>query len=139
MTDALPEFAEQLLDNRVFAVLATVSAGGAPQSSVIWVKRDGGQVVFSTIRGRLKTRHMEQNPRVSLCLYDPEDPYAYVEIRGTVTMEEQGGPELIDELSRAYDGKSWTVRPHETRLVCRVTPTKVIHQMASQSPRYRPT
>ncbi|MGH3715705.1 MAG: PPOX class F420-dependent oxidoreductase [Micromonosporaceae bacterium] len=136
MTVALPEFAKQLLDDRVFAVLATVSAGGSPQSSVIWVKRDAEQVIFSTIRGRLKTRHMERNPKVSLCLYDPKDPYAYVELRGTVTMDEAGGAELIDELSRAYDGKPWTVRPHETRLVCRVTPSKVIEHVAAQSPRF---
>ncbi|MGH3738215.1 MAG: PPOX class F420-dependent oxidoreductase [Micromonosporaceae bacterium] len=138
MTVALPELARHLLDGRVFAVLATVTGSGAPQSSVIWVKRDGDQVVFSTIRGRLKTRNLERDPRVSLCLYDPADPYAYVEIRGTVTMDEQGGPELIDELSRAYDGKPWTVRPHETRLVCRVTPTKVIEHVAAQSPRHQP-
>jgi PPOX class probable F420-dependent enzyme len=125
------------LDGRVFAVLATVSPSGAPQSSVIWVKRDGNAVLFSTIRGRLKTRYMEQNPRVSLCLYDPDDPYAYVEIRGEVSITEQGGDALIDELSRVYDGKPWTIRLHETRVVCRVTPTKVIEHVAAQSPHAR--
>jgi PPOX class probable F420-dependent enzyme len=133
----LPESTRQLLDSEVFAVLATVSPGGAPQSSVIWVKRDGDDVLFSTIRGRLKARYMEQNPRVSLCLYDPGDPYFYVEVRGEVSLTEDGGDALIDELSRAYDGKPWTIRPHETRVVCRVTPTKVIEHVAAQSPKSR--
>jgi hypothetical protein len=56
-----------------------------------------------------------------------------VEVRGTVSMTEEGGVELIDELSRAYDGVPWTVRPTETRVVVRVTPTKVIEHIAPQS------
>lgn len=130
----LPEVSRRMLDGRVFAVLATVSPGGAPQTSVIWVKRDGDEVLFSTIRGRLKTRNMERQPRISLCLYDPEDPYQYVEIRGDVSLTEQGGDALIDELSRRYDGKPWQSRPHETRVVCRVTPTKVFERTSSRSP-----
>lgn len=131
----LPDGARRLLDERVFAVLATVTAGGAPQSSVIWVKRDGDDAVFSTIRGRLKTRNMEREPRVSLCLYDPADPYQYVEIRGEVSLTEEGGDALIDELSRAYDGRPWQPRPGDVRVVCRLTPTKVIERVTRQSPR----
>lgn len=138
MTVALPPDTRALLDANVYPVLATVGPNG-PQASIIWAERDGDDVVFSTIRGRLKTRHMEADPRVSLCFPDPADPYFYVEIRGTVAITEAGGVELIDRLSRAYDGVPWRVRPNETRVVCRLTPTKVIEHVASQSPRYRPT
>jgi hypothetical protein len=37
------------------SVLATSNADGRPQSTVIFVKRDGEAVVFSTIKGRIKT------------------------------------------------------------------------------------
>ncbi len=37
------------------SVLATSNADGRPQSTVIFVKRDGEAVVFSTIKGRSKT------------------------------------------------------------------------------------
>ena len=129
----LSDDARRLFGPPVFAVLSTVSPSGAPQSSVIWVRTDGDDVLFSTIRGRLKCNNMERNPRVSLCAYDPADPYTYVEVRGTVTLTEEGGVELIDELSRAYDGVPWTVRPQETRVVVRLTPTKVIEHVAPQS------
>src|SRR5688500_10930270 len=116
-----------LLDRRAILVLGTVNPAGGPQTSVIWAKHDAGDVVFSTIRGRRKTRNIERDPRVSICLYDPADPYRYVELRGTVTLTEDGGPELIDELSRAYDGKPWVEKkPGVVRVVCRVTATKVI-------------
>ena len=129
----LPELLITLLDHNTFFVLSTTGRDGAPQSSVIWATREDDEIVFSTIRGRVKTRNMERNPQVSLCAYDPADPYSYVEVRGTVSMVEEGGVELIDELSRAYDGVPWTVRPTETRVVCRVTPTKVIEHIAPQS------
>jgi PPOX class probable F420-dependent enzyme len=124
---ALPELARRLLDQFVFVVLSTVNPDGSPQSSVIWAKRDGDAVVFSTIRGRRKTLNMERDPRVSLCAYDPVDPYQYVELRGSVTLTEEGGPELIQELSMRYDGEHFTEsNPANVRVVCRVTPSKVI-------------
>ncbi|GAA2375678.1 PPOX class F420-dependent oxidoreductase [Dactylosporangium salmoneum] len=121
MNDTLKE----LLDRRAFLVLSTVNPDGAPQSSVIWGKHDGGDVVFSTIRGRRKTRNMERDPRVSICVYDPANPYRYVEVRGTVTLTEEGGPALIDELSQAYTGKPWEEpNPDNVRVVCRVSATQ---------------
>jgi PPOX class probable F420-dependent enzyme len=124
---ALPELTRRLLDANVFVVLATVNPDGAPQSSVIWAKRDGDEVVFSTIRGRRKTLNMQRDPRVSLCAYDPVDPNHYVEIRGTVTLTEDGGPDLIQELSMRYDGVRFTESdPANVRVVCRVTPSRVI-------------
>jgi hypothetical protein len=39
----------------------------------------------------LATVNMARDPRVSLCLYDPADPFQYVEVRSTVDMVEEGG------------------------------------------------
>lgn len=123
----LPDLAKKLIDDKVFAALSTTNPDGAPQSSVIWVKRDGDDVLFSTIEGRRKTRNMQRDPRVSLLLIDPANPYAYAEIRGAVTMELDGGPELIQELSDLYTGKPFHEHnPDNVRLVCRITPTKVV-------------
>jgi len=135
MTVTLSDAARALLNPPVFTVLATVSADGSPRSSVVWVRTDGDDVLFSTIRGRLKCRNMEREPRVSLCAYDPADPYGYVEVRGTVTLTEDGGDDLIAEMSLAYDGKPWQHRPEETRVVARVTPTKLVEHLTPQSPK----
>jgi PPOX class probable F420-dependent enzyme len=135
VTETLPAEARSLFQAPVFVVLTTINPDGSPQSSVVWSRLDGDTVLMSTIRGRRKCRNMERDPRVTLLAYDPEDPYYYVELRGAVTLDEAGGVELIDELSRAYDGKPWQVRPAETRVVVRFTPRKVISHVASQSPR----
>ncbi len=124
---SLGELAERLIDGNVFVTLSTINPDGGPQSSVIWVKRDGDEVVFSTILGRRKTLNMERDPRVSLCFFDPANPYRYIEVRGTVTMTTEGGPELIEELSQRYDGRSFTESsPDNVRVVCRVTATRVV-------------
>jgi PPOX class probable F420-dependent enzyme len=123
----LPDLARSLLDGNVFVVLTTINPNGGPQSSVIWAKRDGDEVVFSTILGRRKTRNMQRDPRVSLCFYDPKDPYWYVELRGTVTMTQGGGPELIEELSQRYTGQSFREgSPSNVRVVCRLHLTKAV-------------
>jgi len=130
MAVALTDLARRLLDGNTFAILSTLNPDGAPQSSVIWVKRDGDDVVFSTIRGRRKTRNMERDPRVSICMYDPADGYLYTEIRGSVELTEEGGRELINELSLRYDDKPFRVEaPEVTRVVCRIAPDKVIDHL----------
>ncbi|HCT78679.1 MAG TPA: PPOX class F420-dependent oxidoreductase [Micromonosporaceae bacterium] len=123
----LPDLAKDLIDSQTFGTLATTNPNGSPQTSVIWVKREGDDVIFSTIRGRRKTLNMERDPRVALMLFDPNDPYVYAEIRGTVSFTTDGGPELIEELSQMYDGKSFHEKHADAvRLVCRLKPTKVI-------------
>ena len=127
MSVPLPDLARRLLDANTFAILSTINPDGAPQSSVIWVKRDGDDILFSTIRGRRKTKNMERDPRVTICMFDPTDPYAYVEIRGRVELTEKDGRELINELSLRYDGVDFRVEsPDVIRVICRVTPYRVV-------------
>jgi PPOX class probable F420-dependent enzyme len=127
VTTPLSDLARRLVDEPTFAVVSTTNPDGAPQASVIWVKRDGDDILFSTIRGRRKTRNMERDPRVSVVLYDPADPYRYVEVRGTVSLTENGGRALIDELSLKYDGVPFPVEdPERIRVVVRVHPERVV-------------
>ncbi|AGZ46507.1 PPOX class F420-dependent oxidoreductase [Actinoplanes friuliensis] len=129
MTTALPDKVRKLLDGPTFVVVTTVNADGSPQSTVVWVKRDGDDILFSTVRGRKKTRNMERDPRISICAYDPEQPYSYFTVDGSVALVEEGGKELINELSLKYDGQPYTFDPPEAvRVVCRLTPRKVISQ-----------
>jgi PPOX class probable F420-dependent enzyme len=133
MGEALTDDVRPLFQAPVFVVMSTINPDGQPQSSVVWAKVEGDEVVISTIRGRRKCRNMERDPRITLIAYDPDDPYVYVELRGTVTLDEEGGDALINELSLAYDGEPFTHRPTETRVVVRFTTTKVIRHVAPQS------
>ncbi|GHG38310.1 MULTISPECIES: PPOX class F420-dependent oxidoreductase [Amycolatopsis] len=120
------EATKALFDGKNFPVVATINADGSVQTSVVWAKRDGDDVLFATVRGRLKERNLRRDPRVSLSVFDLEDPLKYVEVRGRAEITEEGGRELINELSHKYDGKDFRTEPPEVvRVVVRVVPDKV--------------
>ena len=120
------EATKALFDGKNFPVIATINADGSVQTSVVWAKRDGDTVLFATVRGRLKERNMRRDPRVSLSVFDLEDPLKYVEIRGRAEITEEGGRELINELSHKYDGKDFRTEPPEVvRVVVRVVQDKI--------------
>jgi PPOX class probable F420-dependent enzyme len=140
MSNSLPDDAKALLDSNVFVTLATINDDGSPQLTVNWVKHDGDEVLISTIRGRRKERNLRRDPRVSVLAVNPDNPHNYLEVRGTVTVTEEGGAELIDELSEKYDG----VRPYPLRatqpprVVVRLTPEHVVWRMTRPSPGIAP-
>jgi PPOX class probable F420-dependent enzyme len=124
---AFPLSAEtlRLLDGRNYAVLATVNPDGSPQTSVVWVGRDGADLLLSTVEGRVKHRNMVRDPRVSVTIIDSADPENYVELRGTVSMTPDIDNQVDNELSWKYDGKDKDPdRPGAVRVVVRMTVEK---------------
>jgi PPOX class probable F420-dependent enzyme len=124
---AFPLSAEtlRLIDGRNYAVLATVNPDGSPQTSVMWVGRDGADLLLSTVEGRKKHRNMVRDRRVSVTIIDSADPENYVELRGTVSMTPDIGAEVDNQLSWKYDGKDKDPdRPGAVRVVVRMTVSK---------------
>ncbi|KAA2254040.1 PPOX class F420-dependent oxidoreductase [Solihabitans fulvus] len=126
MTVQLNDAVRALLDGRNFAVLATVNADGSPQTSAMWIGRDGDDLVFSTVAGRLKDRNIRRTPQVSVTILEDGNPYNYVEVRGLAKIEESGGVELNDKLSWKYDGKPFEQDAEgAVRVVVRVSPQRL--------------
>jgi PPOX class probable F420-dependent enzyme len=124
MTPALPDAARELLDGPHTAILATPNRDGHPQSSVIFVKRSGDTVEFSTIRGRLKTRNMQRDPRVSLLVL--AHPGKYLEIRGHVDITDDPEKTLLREMYDRYmNGATPPPEPDAERVIVRVHPEKL--------------
>ena len=126
MSMTLNDATLRLLDGKNYAVLATVNPDGSPQTSVIWVGRDGADVLFSTVEGRVKHRNMVRDPRVSISVIDWVDPENYIELRGRVSMTPDVGRRLDTQLSWKYDGKDpGEDRPGAVRVVVRLVVDKV--------------
>ncbi len=68
------------LEEKRFAVLATMNPDGSSQQTVMWYLIEGDELVFNTKRGRRKQRNLERDPRVSLCI---ADGYRFVTVSGT--------------------------------------------------------
>jgi PPOX class probable F420-dependent enzyme len=117
----------RLLDGKNFATVATLGPGGSPQASVVWVKRDGDAILFSSTAGRQKVRNLTEDPRVSVSIFDLANPYDSVEIRGTADLAVDEHKLLPRELSHKYLGEDPPkAEPGEVRIMVRVTPEKVI-------------
>ncbi|MFZ0322649.1 MAG: PPOX class F420-dependent oxidoreductase [Actinomycetes bacterium] len=128
MPVALPTQAHRYFDQAQFATLATLEPDGRPQLSVVWIKRDGDDVLVSTVKGRRKHRNLERDARATVLVYDKDDPYHYVELRGTTTMADEGGRQLIDDLCQKYRGITpypWD-GPDAVRVVVRISADKVV-------------
>ncbi|MFC9061820.1 PPOX class F420-dependent oxidoreductase [Streptomyces sp. NPDC057074] len=116
-----------LLDGRNFASVATLGPDGSPQNSVVWIKREGDTVLFSSVDGRQKVRNLRRDPRISLSVYDLANPYTSVEIRGTAEIVPDEGKRLPRDLSHKYLGIDPPAeQDEETRVIIRVVPRKIV-------------
>ena len=116
----------EILEGPNFGVVATVKPDGTPQTSVVWIDWDGENVIFNTIITRAKGRNLLHDPRVSISVWDGEDPYRYVEIEGVASFDPEGAAEHIHKLSRKYRGVDYPTP--DGRVIVRVRPTRV-HSM----------
>jgi PPOX class probable F420-dependent enzyme len=127
MAVALDETTRRLLDGKAFAVISTIGPDGAPQTSVVWVKRDDDAVLFTTTTRRQKARNLARDPRVSLSIFDAANLYQTFEIRGRAELVPDPNRNLSRELTRKYLGTDPPADPPgEERLIVRVVPDKVI-------------
>ena len=116
----------RILDDKNFATVATVNPDGGPQASVVWFRRDGDSVLFSITSDKQKARNLARNPRVAVTVFDLENPYDSVEIRGHAELVEDAGKELPKQLSHRYlDEDPPPEHDDVVRLVARVIPEKV--------------
>ena len=98
------EETRRLLDGRNVATVATLNPDGGPQTTVVWIVRDGDFVLFSTTAGRQKARNLARDPRVSLTVFDAGNPYQSVDIRGTAELIEDRDKSLLRPLWQKYLG-----------------------------------
>ena len=124
----IPEKYRDLFNKRAFASLATLMPNGDVQVTPVWVDVDDSSVLFNSARGRVKDKNVRRDPRVTLTLIDPDNPYRYLEVRGRVVdITEKGAAQHIDKLAKKYLGvdKYPYAKPGEVRVLYRVKPEHV--------------
>jgi hypothetical protein len=127
VTTIVPETHADLLTKPAFAHLATVGPDGTPQVTPMWFECDGEDMLFSTLKTRRKYRNVLREPRVTISISDPDNPYRYLQIRGEARLEDDVRAELVAGLVRKYLGDGiypWD-EPGADRATIRVRCTKV--------------
>jgi PPOX class probable F420-dependent enzyme len=118
---------QQFLENPFVGVVTDLRPDGSPHSTIVWVDVDDGGVSFNTAYGRAKPTYIADDPRVSLTVVDPEDPYRWLSISGTATLVDDGADAHIDRLAKKYIGAdSYPFRqPGERRVTVRIAVEKI--------------
>jgi PPOX class probable F420-dependent enzyme len=127
MAATIPEAYRDLFQKRAFASLGTLMPDGSPQVTPVWCDFDGEYVIFNSARGRQKDLNVRRDPRVSLSILDPDNPYRYLEVRGhVVDITQEGADHSIDRLAKKYLGvdKYPYAQPGEVRVVYKVRPER---------------
>ena len=125
MPATVPEKYQDLFSKQAFANLATLMPNGQPQVTPVWCDFDGTHVLVNSAKGRQKDRNMRRDPRVSLAIQDPANPYRYLEIRGKVVeITEEGADAHIDRMAKKYlDKDKYPNRqPGEVRVLYKIEP-----------------
>jgi len=114
------------------AVLSTVNQDGSIHGAVVWFSLESGELAVNSAEGRRWPRNLERDPRVTLVVLDPANPYAYAEIRGTAAGTRDDAEAHLDRLARRYLGEdTYRRRPGEVRRKYVITPLRVRYTDAS--------
>ena len=131
--DSLHPKVTELASEDNFAALTTLMPDGHPQTQVMWVDADGDHLLINTELHRQKFKNVQRDPRVTLTIWDREDPYSFVEVRGEVVEKAKGAEarEHIDKLSYKYHGKPYETQIRSERVVLRIVPLRQVIRMPS--------
>ena len=99
----------------------------------MWVDADDDHLLINTEVHRQKFKNLERDPRVTLTIWDREDPYRFVEVRGEVVGIEKGprAREHIDKLSHKYHGRPYGTRIRSERVILRIAPSRQVIRIPS--------
>lgn len=124
---ALDHDLKDLAQGKNFAALTTLMTDGQPQTQIMWVGADDDHVIINTQLDRQKFRNVSNDPRVTVTVFDADNPYRYVEARGRVVRTQDGAEAAasIDELSRKYTGQDYGMGPTDSRVILFIEPSRI--------------
>src|SRR3954468_1886133 len=124
----VPDSHADLLDAPNTAVLTTVGPDGQPQSTAVWfLVDDDGLLKTSITTDRQKYRNLTRNPKATLFVLDPANPFRSIEVRATVELRPDTDKALLPKFAARYSTPVEMLdQPGSDRVVATLTPVRVI-------------
>ena len=125
----------QLFEGPNLGVLGTLRRDSTMHLTPVWVGWDGEAILVNTVVNRVKHKHLERDPRVSIVVTDAGDPTRYVSVTGVANLVLEGANEqfyeqaskyLRDEAALAAFAKE-SAASGDRRIIIRITPLGVMH------------
>jgi PPOX class probable F420-dependent enzyme len=125
---AIPDTHADLLDAPLTAVLTTIGPDGQPQSTAVWyLVDDDGVLKTSITTDRQKYRNLTRNPKATLFVLDPTNPFRTLEVRATVALTPDPDKALVPKFAARYSMPVEMLDvPGSERVVATFTPVRVV-------------
>lgn len=121
----IPDSHRDLLEGQVLT-LATVGEDGFPQVSEVWFVFEDGQLALSLNTRRQKLKNLETEPSCTAFLLDLQNPYRYLEVRGTAVIAPDDDRAFAEKVGAKYNAD---LREHDApgdrRVIVRIVPARV--------------
>lgn len=121
-----------LFEKRAFAFVATLLPDGDPHVVPTWVDYDGDHLLVNVVEGSRKEKNVRKHPAVAVAIQDPDQPYRYLQVRGTVVeATAEGADEQLDDVAERYTGQPRYPRrgaDENRRILLRIRPEHVTGQ-----------
>jgi PPOX class probable F420-dependent enzyme len=123
---AIPETHRNLIDDSQAVILATNGADELPQVTASWFLWEDDTLKLSLNTARQKVKNLQRNPALTAFFMDPSSPYRTLELRGTVTIEEDTDLAFAGRVGAKYGADvSKMDQPGETRVIVTLDIRKV--------------
>jgi PPOX class probable F420-dependent enzyme len=120
-----PDSHKDLLEAPI-AQLATVGRDGYPQLTSTWFIFDEGQLKLSLNSTRVKTKNLARDPKVSLLIADPQNPYRYLAVRADAVISPDPAGADAAKVNAKYNARvEDNDRPGEERVTVTLEPLRV--------------
>lgn len=102
MTDLNDPAVKGLLDKANHAVISTLNDDGSIHTAVVWQEILDGKLSVNSAVGRVWPTNLERDSRTTVLVYQEDNPFEYVEIRGRAKGDTGVADEQIDRLAKKY-------------------------------------
>ena len=119
---------EEFLKLHRFGVLSTIKKSGAPQSTPVYYLYENGEILISANIWKHKTRNIQRDPRVTLCVLDEGPRNRHLQVSGRATVTEEDLVETSTRIFRRFrpeipaDFAQWL--KEQQRIILVLTPEK---------------
>jgi PPOX class probable F420-dependent enzyme len=98
------ESVRDYLSTPICAVVSTVRADGSPHQTVLHYWLEDNNILINGTVGRIWTKNLHRDPRVSILVHDPREKEHWVGIRGHAAKAYEGHEAVEDamDLARRY-------------------------------------
>ena len=121
---------DKFISEQRWAVVTTLRGSGQPSSSVVAYAREADELVISTPGKTFKVRTLEQDPRVSVCVFDEAQHPSFVTLEGTVEIQRE---DVKDATQKVFENLAPTgFRPPDNLDAWLRDQERVILRMRSQ-------